>query len=282
LAAGGKYGTAQAIFQVGGNSGASLGPLLAALVVVPYGRSTLLGLACMALAGIGVLFWVGGWFNANRPRPKETTSGPNGSKSEPAIAEGQPAITPYRAWLTIGVLLTLVFSKYLYLATMTSYFTFFLQKKFHVTTETADLFLFAFLFSVAVGTFLGGPLGDHFGRKPIIWISILGVAPFSLMLPYASLFWAGVLASITGVILASAFSAIVVYAQELMPGNVGLVAGLFFGFAFGMGAVSSAVLGKVADLVSLEFVFHIACAAPLIGFLAWYLPDLSASQKKHS
>jgi MFS transporter, FSR family, fosmidomycin resistance protein len=267
LASGGKHGLAQSLFQVGGNAGTSFGPLLAAAIIVPRGQAYALWFTLAALAGIGVLFWVGGWY-----RQRLTEAGSLTKRTPGAVA------TTHRARgeviLGLAVLLVLIFSKYFYLASIMSYYTFFLIHKFHASVQVSQVFLFIFLFSVAAGTILGGPIGDRFGRKVVIWISILGAAPFALMLPHASLFWVGVLSVPIGVILASAFSAILVYAQELMPGRVGLVAGLFFGLAFGMAGIGSAVLGELADRSSIEFVFLICSYLPLLGALAFFLPEV--------
>lgn len=264
LASGGRTGLAQSIFQVGGNLGSSLGPLLAALIVVPRGQAHILWFSGVALLGIIILSAVGRWYreNLHRARPRKA-----GTSSGVALSAG-------RVRWSIAILLTLIFSKHFYLASMGSYYTFFVIKKFHLSVQASQMLLFLFLFAVAAGTMIGGPIGDRIGRKYVIWGSILGVAPFSLLLPYANLFWTGVLSVIIGVILASAFSAILVYATELMPGRVGTIAGLFFGFGFGIAGIASAVLGKVADLTSIEFVFHICAFLPLIGLLTAFLPDV--------
>ncbi len=272
MASGPRYGTAQTIFQVGGNGGTSLGPLLAGLIVIPFGRGTLFDFGLIALMGIAVLLYVCQWFVQNPHRLVKKKKAVAASSSLSSATTHPPQLSPRRVTITIVILLVLVFSKYLYLETMRNYLTFFLIQKFHVTPAASEWYLFTFLFAVALGTFIGGPVGDRIGRKPVIWVSILGVAPFSMLIPFASPFWIGVLAAISGVILASAFTAIVVYAQELMPGNVGMVAGLFFGFAFGMGGLSAALLGKLADLTSIQFIFYIACASPVIGLLTWFLP----------
>jgi len=264
MASGGKHGFAQSLFQVGGNAGTSFGPLLAAWIIVPHGRHQLLWFTLAALAGITLLTKVGHWYRANTSRLK-TTTGHAGSTS---------AFASRKVIMALAILVVLVFSKYFYLTSMTSYYTFYLIQKFHLSIQTSQYFLFIFLFSVAAGTIIGGPLGDRFGRKHVIWASILGVAPFTLLLPYANLVGAGILTVFIGVILASAFSAIVVYAQELVPGNVGMIAGLFFGLAFGMGGIGSAVLGNLADHTSIYFVFEVCSFLPLLGILTWFLPDL--------
>ena len=265
MAAGNRRGLAQSIFQVGGNTGSSLGPLLAALIIVPYGQSNILWFSLLAFVGILVLSRLGFWYKAHllsikkRPRPKHFHT--------VHLSKG-------RITSSVIILLTLIFSKYFYLASMTSYYTFYLIHKFHVSIQTSQLYLFAFLAAVAVGTILGGPLGDRFGRKYVIWFSILGAAPFTLLLPHVSLFITCVLSIFIGLIIASAFSAILVYAQELLPGKVGMVSGLFFGFAFGMGGLGSAVLGALADRTSIEYVYNVCAFLPLIGLLTAFLPDL--------
>lgn len=262
LASGKRHGLAQSIFQLGGNAGGSLGPLLAALIITPYGREHIGWFSILAVFAMCVMFWAGRWYKRNIIRNR--SSKPSG---KPAAIYSRNKI-----YWALFILLMLIFSKYFYMASMTSYFTFYLKDKFLVSDQVSQLYLFMFLFAVALGTIIGGPLGDKIGRKYVIWISILGVAPFSLMLPYANLFWTAVLACIIGIILASAFSAILIYAQELMPGKVGLIAGLFFGLAFGMGGIGSAVLGKLADSTSIEYVYKICAYLPLIGLLAGFLP----------
>jgi FSR family fosmidomycin resistance protein-like MFS transporter len=266
IASGGRHGFAQSLFQVGGNAGSSLGPLLAALIIVPHGQSSVAWFSLMALLAIGVLWKVGAWYKLNM-------YGINGRAA--ARGRGGHSIPPRKKiLLAFAVLITLIFSKYFYLTSLTNYYTFYLIGKFHVSVQTAQVYLFFFLFAVAAGTIIGGPFGDRFGRKYVIWVSILGVAPFTLILPYADLFWTAVLTVIIGVILASAFSAILVYAQELVPGKIGMIAGLFFGFAFGMAGIGSAVLGRLADHRSIEYVFHVCAFLPLLGLLTGFLPDL--------
>ncbi len=266
LASGGRHGFAQSIFQVGGNLGSSLGPLLAALVVMSHGQAHILWFTLLAFVGIVLLVWVGRWY---RDRLLQMSRSPF-----PPRAAGKAPLSPKRTAFIIAILAALIFSKYFYLASFTSYYTFYLMHRFDVTAQHAQLFLFLFLFAVAAGTIIGGPVGDRVGRKLVIWVSILGVAPFSLLLPHATLFWTAVLTMIIGVILASAFSAILVYAQELVPGKVGLISGLFFGFAFGMGGIGSALLGRLADHTSVEYVFALCAWLPLIGLLATFLPNL--------
>ncbi len=263
MASGGRHGFAQSLFQVGGNAGSSFGPLLAALLIVPGGRIEVLCFSLVALAGIAVLTKVGHWYRKNTHRLKS----PGDTRA------GNP-IPSRKAAGAIAILVALVFSKYFYLASMTSYYTFFLIQKFQLSIQSSQYFLFIFLFAVAAGTIIGGSLGDRFGLKHVIWASILGVAPFTLLLPYANLVETGILTVFIGIILASAFSAIIVYAQELVPGNVGMIAGLFFGLAFGMGGIGSAVLGKLADLTSITYVFQICSFLPLLGVLTWFLPDV--------
>jgi MFS transporter, FSR family, fosmidomycin resistance protein len=268
LSSGGQHGFAQSLFQVGGNAGSSLGPLLAALIVVSRGQPSVIWFSLLALAGIVLLITVGRWYRATLERRRHLRA------SSPGTSHVVAAVSRKRRNFSLGILITLVFSKYFYLACMVSYLTFFLMAKFGVPVKSAQLHLFIFLFAIAAGTFLGGPIGDRFGRKLVIWVSILGVAPFALMLPYANLFWCAVLSAIIGLILSSAFSAILVYAQELIPGNVGLMAGLFFGLAFGMGGIGSAVLGTLADRYGINFVFQICSYLPLIGLLTAFLPNL--------
>jgi len=267
MASGGRHGFAQSIFQVGGNAGTSLGPLLAALIIVPRGQQSVGWFSVVALVAIIVLLNVGHWYKRNLFRLK--------AGAHPKDREGRPVMARKRIAWALAVLIALMFSKFFYLSSMTNYFTFYLIGKFHLSVQEAQMQLFLFLFSVAAGTIIGGHLGDRFGRKYVIWGSILGVAPFTLLLPYASLFWTGVLTVVIGVILASAFSAILVYAQELVPGKVGMISGLFFGFAFGMAGIGSAALGRLADLTSINFVFLVCSFLPLIGLLTAFLPDLS-------
>jgi FSR family fosmidomycin resistance protein-like MFS transporter len=280
LASGGRHGFAQSLFQTGGNAGSSLGPLLAAFIVLPHGQGSIAWFSVFALLGIGVLWNVGVWYKRTALSPAK--DGRKASASAAAHDSGRGALTRQQVWLALAVLMALTFSKYIYLASLSSYYTFFLIHKFGVSVQSAQLHLFAFLGAVAVGTFVGGPIGDRFGRKYVIWGSILGVLPFSLILPYASLFWTGILSVIIGVILASAFSAILVFAQELVPGKVGLIAGLFFGFAFGIGGIGAAALGKLADVTSIEFVYRLCAFLPAIGLLTAFLPDLRAGRPQRA
>jgi MFS transporter, FSR family, fosmidomycin resistance protein len=270
LASGGKKGLAQSIFQLGGNAGSAIGPLLAALIIVPHGQFYVIWFTLIAVLGIIVLVKVGNWYKGHLELR---------NKSKAAVAVPQRTLSKGRVAASLTILLVLIFSKYFYMASMSSYFTFYLIDKFHVTKQQSVFYLFLFLASVAAGTVLGGSLGDRFGRKYIIWISILGVAPFTLLLPYANLFWCGVLSVIIGLIISSAFSAILVYATELVPGKVGMIAGLFFGFAFGMGGLGSALLGKLADETSLTFVFRVCAFLPLLGIITGFLPNIEGPGK---
>ncbi|HEY6842491.1 MAG TPA: MFS transporter [Chthoniobacterales bacterium] len=274
MASGGRHGFAQSIFQVGGNAGTSLGPLLAALIIVPSGQQSVGWFSLVALVAIIVLANVGHWYKQNLYRLK--------TGAQAKDREGLSVMSRSRIIWALAVLIALMFSKFFYLSSMTNYFTFYLIDKFRLSVQEAQLHLFLFLFSVAAGTIIGGHLGDRFGRKYVIWGSILGVAPFTLLLPYANLFWTGVLTIVIGIILASAFSAILVYAQELVPGKVGMISGLFFGFAFGMGGIGSAALGRLADQTSINFVFLVCSFLPLIGLLTAFLPDLSRKAKKRA
>ena len=263
LASGGRYGFAQSLFQVGGNGGTALGPLLAAFIVVPRGQASIAWFALVALAAILVLSAIGRWYAARLGEVR-------GKPAAPAVA-GLPR---RKVLMAVTVLMLLVFSKYIYLSSLTSYYPFYLMTKFGIGKQDALVHLFIFLGAVAVGTIVGGPVGDRFGRKLVIWGSILGVLPFTLMLPHADLFWTTVLSVIIGVILASAFSAILVFAQDLVPGKVGMISGLFFGFAFGMAGLGAAVLGMVADRTSITFVYQVCAFMPVLGLLTYFLPDI--------
>jgi MFS transporter, FSR family, fosmidomycin resistance protein len=272
LASGGRHGFAQSLFQVGGNAGSSFGPLLAALIITRTGGTgsgqvRILWFSILALVAIALLFKLCGWYKGHlKPR---------------SHASHQRSHLPRRTVIvSIAILVVLVFSKFVYLVSMSSYYTFYLIDKFHVSVAASQYYLFIFLFAAAVGTYMGGPLGDHFGRKHIIWASILGVAPFTLLLPHANLFWTVILSVVIGLILASAFSVIVVYAQELVPGNVGMISGLFFGLAFGAAGIGSAALGKLADHTSIIFVFQVCAFLPLIGFLTAFLPHMEGKRGK--
>jgi FSR family fosmidomycin resistance protein-like MFS transporter len=270
MAAGPRPGLAQSMFQVGGNTGQALGPLAAALVVVRWGQSSLAFFALLALLSGAVLWNVGVWYKHHGLA--RLRDGAAGLKLQTALPRG-------RVGRAMGILLMLIFSKYVYLASLTSYYTFYLIHRFHVSVQVAQLHLFAFLAAVAVGTVLGGPLGDRFGRRYVIWFSILGVLPFSLLLPHASLFWTGPLSVIIGMILASAFPAIVVFGQELAPGKVGTISGLFFGLAFGMGGLGAAVLGQIADRAGIDAVYQLCAFLPAIGLLAALLPDIERARR---
>ena len=276
MASGGRHGMAQSVFQVGGNIGSAMGPLLAAFLVLPRGQLSVAWCSLVALLAMIVLYQVGGWYQQHRPASTIRTA------TSPAPLEiGRPGLSRRRIFVAVGVLVALIFSKYFYLASLSSYYTFYLISKFGVSVRAAQIDLFIFLGSVAAGTILGGPIGDRFGRKLVIWVSILGVFPFTMLLPYASLFWTRILTVIIGLILASAFSAIVVYAQELVPGRVGMISGLFFGFAFGMGGLGAAVLGWLADATSIEFVYRICAFLPLLGILTVFLPDVEKHYVEH-
>jgi len=268
MASGGRHGLAQSIFQVGGNGGSAMGPLLAAGIV--HQQSSVAWFSLAALLAIFVLWRIGGWY-AQQLAHRARAGKPAGATASPV-----PTRVVVRAML---VLLVLVFSKYFYMASLNTYYTFYLMDKFGLARQTAQLYLFVFLFAVAAGTILGGPIGDRIGRKRVIWASILGVAPFTLVLPHVGLFWTGVLTFIIGFILASAFSAILVFAQELIPGKVGMVSGMFFGFAFGMGGIGAAVLGGLADSHGIQAVYRLCAFLPLLGLLAVFLPDLGGRGK---
>ena len=270
MASGGKHGLAQSLFQVGGNLGTSAGPLLAAFIVLPHGQSSVAWFSGAALLGMFLLVNVGHWYKAH------------GITRLARAGTVRHAAPRHHVALALVVLLMLVFSKYVYLASINSYYTFYLIEHFHLSVRSSQLHLFVFLASAAIGGMVGGPLGDRLGSKYIIWASILGVLPFTLLLPHANLFWTGVLTVPIGLILASAFPAIVVYAQDLLPGRTGTVAGLFFGLAFGMGSIGAAVLGKVADHLGVDAIYQICAFLPLIGLLAAFLPDLRESHAAHT
>lgn len=263
LASGGRYGLAQSTFQVGGNAGTAFGPLLAAAIIIPYGQGNVAWFGLFAAFAIVVLYGLSRWYRHHLTLFKLK----QGGMATHGLSSG-------RVKFALLILALLVFSKYFYMASFTSYFTFFLIEKFDLSVASSQLYLFLFLGAVAAGTFFGGPIGDRIGRKQVIWFSILGVAPFSLLLPHVDLFWTGVLSMVIGFILASAFSAIVVFAQELMPGNVGMIAGLFFGLMFGFGGIGGALLGYLADIHGIEEVFLLCSFLPLLGFLTALLPSL--------
>jgi FSR family fosmidomycin resistance protein-like MFS transporter len=270
LASGGRHGFAQSLFQVGGNLGSSFGPLLAALVVVPHGQGSILWFSGIALLGIFVLSRVGAWYQAHL-NERAKSAKPDGPRV--VLSRG-------RVLGALTILVVLIFSKYIYLVSLSNYYTFYLMDRFGLTVQGSQYALFVFLFAVAAGTIIGGPVGDRIGRKRVIWISILGVAPFSLLLPYANLPVAVALTVFIGVIMASAFSAIIVYAQELVPGNVGLIAGLFFGLAFGAAGIGSALLGWLADHTSIGFVFKVCAYLPLIVLLTGFLPEVEPPRRR--
>lgn len=265
MASGGRHGFAQSLFQVGGNAGTALGPLLAAGIIVPRGQRHILWFSILAMAGMYILSKVGRWYQGRLT----AASRRGASASSHGAGVGRRKVV-----IALCVLLCLMFSKFFYLASMTSYYTFYLMHRFGVSVQQSQFYLFLFLGAGAVGTYVGGPLGDRIGRKQVIWLSILGMAPFSLLLPHVGLVWLAVLSVIIAFIMASAFPAILVFATELLPGNVGAIAGLFFGLAFGLAGIGSAVLGKLADATSIEFVVNACSYLPLIGLLTWLLPDL--------
>jgi FSR family fosmidomycin resistance protein-like MFS transporter len=273
MASGGQHGLAQSIFQVGGNTGSSLGPLLAAFIVLPNGQRSIAWFSVVALVAILVLLRIGAWYKAHRT-----------SRGKAAVLSGDHplGLSRTRVGFAISVLVVLIFSKFFYLASLSSYFTFFLIDKFHLSVRDAQLHLFLFLGAVAAGTIIGGPVGDRIGRKLVIWCSILGILPFTLCLPYANLFWTSVLSVIIGMVLASAFSAILVYAQDLVPGKIGTVSGLFFGLAFGMGGLGAALLGKLADATSIDFVYKVCAFLPAIGLLTAFLPNIESRRPAKS
>jgi MFS transporter, FSR family, fosmidomycin resistance protein len=268
LASGGRYGLAQSLFQVGGNAGSATGPLLAAFIVLPNGQRSIAWFAVTALAAIAILTRIGSWYakhlaeRAQRPR------------EAPAIA-----LPKGRLRLALAILVALVFSKNVYLASLTSFYTFYLIQKFGVSVQNAQIHLFVLLAAVAAGTFIGGPVGDRIGRKYVIWVSILGVLPFTLLLPMASLRWTGVLTVVIGLVLASAFSAILVFAQELVPGRVGAISGIFFGLAFGAGGLGAALLGQLADRTSIDLVYRVCSFLPAIGLLTAFLPNIEPARR---
>lgn len=272
MASGGRYGFAQSLFQVGGNAGQSLGPLLAALVVGTRGQSKIAWFSVVALLGIFVLFNAGRWYQQNLFRLKGA-----GRRRSDGVHLSRLTIVG-----AMAILIALIFSKYFYLACISSYYTFYLIDRFHLSIQHAQLLLFLFTFSVAAGTIVGGPVGDRIGRKYVIWVSILGVAPFTLLLPHANLLFTAILSVVIGFVLSSAFSAILVYAQELMPGKVGMVSGLFFGFAFGMGGIGSALLGQLIDLTNIQFVFQLCAFLPLLGLLTAFLPNIEPKRVKRA
>ncbi|HVX87239.1 MAG TPA: MFS transporter [Phycisphaerae bacterium] len=270
MASGGRHGFAQSFFQVGGNTGSAIGPLLAALIVLPHGQISILWFSLAALLAIAILIKVGHWYKSHHLRLAPKSSHTSHSAS-----------LPRRKIITaLAVLVALIFSKYFYLAGITSYYTFYLIDRFHVSVASSQIHLFIFLGAVAAGTLIGGPVGDRFGRKRVIWVSILGVLPFTLLLPHANLFWTTPLSIIIGFVLSSAFSAILVYGQELIPGRVGMISGLFFGVAFGMGGIGAAVLGTLADHTSVVFVYQLCAWLPALGLLTAFLPNIEPPPRR--
>ncbi|MBL8580770.1 MAG: MFS transporter [Rhizobiaceae bacterium] len=266
LASGGRFGLAQSVFQVGGNFGQAIGPLLAAFIVVPFGQGSVAWFTALALIGIFVLWQVGGWYSAHlRDRAKRKP-----------MSTLFPALPQRTVVIALVVLTVLTFSKNIYMASLSSFYTFYVIERFGVSVQESQVLLFIFLGAAAAGTFLGGPIGDRFGAKTVIWFSILGVLPFTIALPFVDLFWTKILTILIGLIMASAFSAIVVFAQELVPGRVGMIAGIFFGLAFGFGGIGAAVLGVVADHRGIDFVFRVCSFLPLFGLLTIFLPDMKA------
>ncbi|MXV08302.1 MULTISPECIES: MFS transporter [unclassified Xanthomonas] len=263
LASGGRHGLAQSVFQVGGNTGTALGPLIAAAVIVPNGRHSVAWFGGAALLGIALLSYVGRWYALHL----------QAARAAPRPVAAVPALPRATVVRIVGILLLLIFSKYFYIAGLSSYYTFYLIQRFGLSVQSAQLHLFAFLLASALGTLIGGPVGDRIGRKPVIWVSILGVAPFALVLPHVGLHAATVLTVLIGFVLSSAFSAILVYAQEMMPGRIGTISGLFFGFAFGMGGLGAAVLGLLADHRGIVFVYQVMSFLPLLGIVAAFLPS---------
>ncbi len=272
MASGGRFGLAQSVFQVGGNTGSALGPLLAAFIVLPHGQGSIAWFSAAALLAIAVLAGVGRWYGGRA----------RGAGRKRVAHAARPALSRRRVGGAVAVLVVLIFSKYFYLASLNNYFTFYLIAKFHLSVKAAQIHLFIFMGAVAIGTLLGGPIGDRIGRKYVIWGSILGVLPFTLMLPWANLFWTGALSVVIGLVLASAFAAILVYATELMPGRLGMVAGLFFGFAFGMGGLGAAALGVLADATSITFVYRVCAFLPALGLLTALLPDIEGPRLRRA
>jgi len=269
MASAGQHGLAQSIFQVGGNLGSSLGPLLAALIIVPFGQGSVAWFSLAALAAIVILVRVSAWYSFHL----------NSARGRSSLAKADTGLTRKQILGALAVLLVLIFSKYFYTASLNSYLTFYVMHRFGVSVQDSQYCLFVFLLALALGTLIGGPVGDRIGRKRVIWGSILGTAPFALMLPFANLFWTIVLIFVIGVVIASAFSAILVYAQELMPGKTGTISGLFFGLGFGMGGIGAAALGALADVTSIEFVYQVCAFLPLLGVCAFLLPNERRNRK---
>jgi len=272
MASGGQHGFAQSFFQVGGNAGSALGPLLAAFIVVPHGQGSLAWFSLAALLGMVLLAKVGLWARSHRAA--------RANAPKRASDHATHSLPSNKVRWTIAILVVLVFSKFIYMASLTSYYTFYLISTFHVPVQKAQVYLFVFLGAVALGTIIGGPIGDRVGRKYVIWCSILGVLPFTLALPYTNLVWTVIFSGIIGMILASAFPAIVVYAQELLPGKLGMISGLFFGLAFGTAGIAAALLGELADHTSIGFVYRVCAFMPLLGLLTVFLPDIEGAMRR--
>ena len=273
MASGGKFGSAQAFFQVGGNVGQAVGPLLAAFIVLPHGQKAIAWVSLAALIAIVFLTRIGKWYGAHiKPANKAAAAGASAASDLPRA----------RMLFLISVLMLLLFSKNVYSASLTSFFTFYLIERFNLPVQAAQVQLFIFMAAIAVGTLVGGALTDRLGRRPMIWISILGTLPFTLALPYADLFWTGVLTIIIGMLMASAFPAILVFAHEVMPGRVGFVSGMFFGFSFGLGGLGAAVMGWLADLNGIGFIYQLCSFLPILGLVAWFLPDMAEERRRHA
>lgn len=279
MASGGQHGMAQSLFQVGGNAGSALGPLLAAFVL-PRGQASIAWFSFVALLGIILLADIGAWAQRRRASERDLRAVPLTGHVTGSALHRHVELPRKKVVLALVVLVTLMFSKFFYLSSLGSYYTFYLMDKFHVSIQSAQIHLFIFLGAVAAGTFFGGPVGDRMGRKVVIWYSILGVLPFTLLLPYANLFWTSILSIVIGLILASAFSTILVFAQELVPGKIGTVSGFFFGLAFGLGGIGAALLGKLADATSIGFVYHVCSFLPAVGVLTVFLPDVEPAVRK--
>jgi FSR family fosmidomycin resistance protein-like MFS transporter len=269
MASGGQHGLAQSFFQVGGNLGSAIGPLLAAFIVLPFGQPSIAWFSLAALLAIVVLWGVGSWYRRHQPLARPASA---------KVAKGEPTLSRGRVRISLAILMALIFSKYFYLASLTSYYAFYLMSKFHLSVQSSQVHLFVFLGAVAAGTIIGGPVGDRLGRKVVIWWSILGVLPFTLVLPYANLFWTEILSVVIGVVIASAFAAILVFAQELVPGKIGMISGMFFGLAFGIGGIGAALLGQLADHTSINFVYHVCSFLPAVGLLTGFLPNMKSER----
>lgn len=268
-ASGGKPGMAQSIFQVGGNAGAAFGPVLAALIVVPFGQRYIVTFSLLAFVGMFILYRVGKWFTQQGFKKKEVSR-----KAVPVVHQ----LSKNKVIFTVLILVILIFSKFFYMSVIKDYLTFYLMDRFSVSVQASQLYLFVFMISVAAGTLVGGPLGDKYGRKTIIWLSILGVAPFALAIPYVGLFLTIIFVALSGFILSSAFPAIIVYGQELLPKNLGMISGLFFGLAFGMGAIGAAFFGMLADKTSIYYIYQVASFLPLLGLFAIFLPEIQTKK----